>query len=276
MKVNNIGYNYIAPQFAGKKNKNVENKNTIVVQVDNLPDNAKKALRTLLISALMASPAVMNTSCDGDVLTGVDTWTNPDPESYKDYMYLLPSREVDGINMPADTVNIKHGFVANEKLNNNLNTMLNTLNIPRYADGNMPVAISWLNREENGSKSLVRIKLNGEASEGGKYVYDAKEYSQDGLQRTYPCTASDDGDNIKFTINSDGTDRTLTLQKEGSDITLYENSNKKATYCESIFTNENGNSKHCVVKEAFDENGNTASLTAMTDFYLSSYSPATK
>lgn len=275
MKVNSIGYNYSVPQFSGRNKKNVEDKNkkVLVIKPEQLSDNAKKALRTLLISAMIATPAVMNTSCDK--WSDVDVWVNPDPESYKDYMYILPPREESGIKMPADTVNVKHNFKVNKNLNNNLNTMLDALNIPRFTEGALPVSMSWLKQKENGDKSLIRLKLNDANSSEGKYVYDASEYTEGGLQNTGKFTISDNGNEINASIDENGQTKNYTFKLEGNEIACYDSDSnaKKAVYCESVITDQYSNKDHCVVKENYDENGQTNALDLMSSFRLWSYSP---
>lgn len=280
MKVNSIGCNYSIPQFSGKnkKNSNVEyknnkNKKVLVIKPEQLSDNAKKALKTLLISAMIATPAVTNTSCEK--WSDVDVWVNPDPESYKDYMYILPPREESGIKMPADTVNVKHNFKVNKDLNNNLNTMLNALNIPRFTEGALPVGMSWLKQKENGDKSLVRLSLNDANSAEGKYVYDSMEYTESGLKNTGKLIISNNGNDINASIEQNGQTKNYTFKREGREIVCYDSDSnaKKAVYCESVITDENSNEKHCVVKENFDENGQTSALDLLSGFRLWSYSP---
>lgn len=276
MKVNSIGYNYAAPAFTGQNNKvNKKNNNNIIIVKPDGSDKFNKALKTILISALMASPSAINTSCDKITDTDYSHWENENPKHYKDYLYTIPSRQIDNIKLPADSVVIKDGSAANENLNKNLNKMLNVLNIPRMTTGELPVSMSWLS--DGSSKSVMHMVLDGESVQGGNYVYNVSKYSADGSKKSYKYTLSDDGDKINFKVSGSGSNSEFTLSVNGNEVECHEKINgknhKTAVFCESKLPDLTGKKAHCLVKEAFDENGETTDLNVMSKFDLWSYTP---
>lgn len=275
MKVNSIGFNYSAPAFAGRKKNNDEKKNNIIVIQASNSDKCNKALKTLLLSALMVSPAAINTSCSKWTDTEYSHWENENPKHYKDYLYTIPSRKIDNITLPADSVLIKDGFEANENLNKNMNKLLNTLNIPRMTSGELPISMSWLS--DGSEKSVMHMVLDGEASEGGNYVYNVSKYAPDGSKKSYKYTLSDDADKVNFKISGSGVNSEFALGVNGTEVECFNKINgmnkKSAVFCESKFPDLTGQKAHCVVKESFNENGETSSLDVMSKFNLWSYSP---
>lgn len=275
MKVNSIGYNYSVHAFGGNK-KNIEKKNNniIIVKPDS-SDKFNKALKTILLSALMASPSVINTSCDKIIDTDHSHWENENPKDYKDYVYTIPSRKIDNIMLPTDSVVIKDGFDANHKLNKNMNKLLNTLNIPRLTVGELPVSMSYLS--DGAERNVMHLILDGEASKDGIYIYNAKKYSSDGSEKSYKYTLSDDGDNVNVKINGSGVSSELSFAIEGSDVVCSKKINgknqKTDVYCESKLPDTSGSKSYCVVKESLDENGETTDLNVMSQFNLWSYTP---
>lgn len=276
MLVNRIGFNNSVLPFSGNSRKKDVNKDKIIVIQPSASDKAaNKAIKTLLISALMTSPAVINTSCDKWTEEDFSHWENENPAHYKDYVYIIPSRKVDGIMLPTDSVEIKHGFAVNDNLNKNLNNMLNKLNIPRMTEGELPVSMSWLG--DGSSRHVTHMLLDGDASKDGKYVYNVTKYSNSGNEQKYTYTFSDNGSKVNLSVNSNGVTSEYTLADDGNEIACYKNTDgediKCAVFCESKLPNENGAKAHCIVKESFDENGETSDLAVMSNFDLWSYTP---
>ena len=103
MLVKRIGFNNSVLPFSGNSRKKDVNKDKIIVIQPSASDKAaNRAIKTLLISALMTSPAVINTSCDKWTEEDFSHWENENPAHYKDYVYIIPSRKVDGIMLPTD------------------------------------------------------------------------------------------------------------------------------------------------------------------------------
>lgn len=276
MKVNRIGYNYTAPAFAGQNNKvNKNNNSNIIIVKPDGSDKFNKALKTILISALMASPAAINTSCDKIIDKDFSHWENENPKHYKDYLYTIPSRQIDGIKLPADSVLIKDGFEANDNLNKNMNKMLDLLNIPRMTRGDLPVSMSWMCDGE--TKSVMHMVLDGKAVQDGNYVYNVSKYSADGSEKSYKYTLSDDGGKVNFKISGNSSNFEFTLSVNGNEVECYEKINgknqKTAVFCESKLPDLTGKKSHCIIKESFDKNGETTDLDVMSKFDLWSYTP---
>ncbi len=276
MKVSSIGYNQLlVNSFGNKTKKNHEERNQKSNIQPNLNNKADKALKTLLISAMIASPSVINTSCDKWVETDYDHWENENPMHFKDYLYVVPSRKLDNIMLPVDSISVKHNFIQDENLNKNLNNMLNALNIPRMTEGNLPVNMSYLT--DGKAKKVINMSLNDTASEDGKYVYEVTKYEQDGSENSCSYTFSASGNDIKLSIDSNGQNSEYLLKLRGNEVDCYKNSNGEekrcAIFCESKLPNQTGKKAHCIVKESFDDQGITSDLAVMSNFNLWSYSP---